>query len=112
MTSKKEYIEHELLKSKLKDMEATSPDKVYQTAMEDMLYYFIPKLIDNIPTADVVEVTRCKDCKYYKNEDTAEYGTCEFLSERKHVRWEDDYDVHMRPSDFCSWGKRKEKEDG
>ena len=54
--AEKEYIEREALKSKLKNMEATSPNKVYQNAMEDMIYYFIPKIIDEIPTADVAPV--------------------------------------------------------
>lgn len=67
---------------------------------------------DTQPTVDAVAVVRCKDCKYYKNEDADEYGTCVFLSERKHIRWEDDYDVRMRPIDFCSWGRRKELDNG
>ena len=54
--AEKEYIEREALKSKLKNMEATSPNKVYQNAMEDMIYYFIPKIIDEIPSADVAPV--------------------------------------------------------
>ena len=54
--AEKEYIEREALKSKLKNMEATSPNKAYQNAMEDMIYYFIPKRIDEIPTADVAPV--------------------------------------------------------
>ena len=54
----KEYIEREALKSKLKNMDATSPNKVYQTAREDMIYYFIPKIIDEIPSADVAPVKR------------------------------------------------------
>ena len=72
-----EYIEREALKSKLKNMEATSPNKVYQNAMEDMIYYFIPKIIDEIPAADVAPVRHgcwiecnygltfeCSECKY------------------------------------------------
>ena len=70
-----EYIEREAFKSKLKNMEATSPNKAYQNAMEDMIYYFIPKIIDEFPAADVVPVrhghwiamgdcgvTRCSCC--------------------------------------------------
>ena len=71
--AEKEYIEREALKSKLKNMDATSPNKVYQTAREDMIYYFIPKIIDEIPSADVAPVrhgrwinenfyTRCSVC--------------------------------------------------
>ena len=54
--AEKEYIEREALKSKLKNMEATSPNKAYQNAMEDMIYYFIPKIIDEFPAVDVVSV--------------------------------------------------------
>ena len=54
--AEKEYIEREAVKSKLKNMGATSPNKVYQNAMEDMIHYFIPKIIDEIPSADVVPV--------------------------------------------------------
>jgi hypothetical protein len=45
--------------------------------------------IANIPTADVVEVVRCKDCRnrYEKN-----WSKC----------------TGRRPDDFCSDGKRKE----
>lgn len=32
---------------------------------DDHLFEFVPKeFIDNAPTADVVEVVRCKDCKH------------------------------------------------
>ena len=65
--AEKEYIEREALKSKLKNMEATSPNKVYQNAMEDMIYYFIPKIIDEIPSADVAPVRH----EAWANEETA-----------------------------------------
>ena len=58
--AEKEYIEREALKSKLKNMEATSPNKVYQNAMEDMIYYFIPRIIDEIPSVDVAPVRHAK----------------------------------------------------
>ena len=91
--AEKEYIEREALKSKLKNMEATSPNKVYQNAMEDMIYYFIPKIIDEIPSADVVEVVRCKNCEFYSSCSIEEYGD-------------------MKQNDFCSKGKRKEFDNG
>ena len=80
--AEKEYIEREALKSKLKNMEATSPNKVYQNAMEDMIYYFIPKIIDGIPSADVAPVrhvtnrakyfgeTLCPNCGIHLDETT------------------------------------------
>ncbi len=51
----------------------------------------VPKLLAWLasqPTADVVEVVRCKDCKYWNN------GDC--------------YRIELtRPTDFCSYGERK-----
>lgn len=61
------------------------------------------KAIENCPSADVVEVVRCKDCKYY------------------HQRW-DDMKPTLNPESywcewvepdedsFCSLGERKETE--
>ena len=47
------------------------------------------------PTADVVEVVRCKDCKYFMFSDC--YGECNrFLK-------------IISPIGFCSCGERKEK---
>lgn len=47
------------------------------------------------PDGDVVEVVRCKDCKYLMFSDC--YGECKL----NHFRL-------VRPDDFCSRGKRKE----
>lgn len=48
-------------------------------------------LIDTEPTADVVEVVRCKDCKYKERE---RCGLTRYT---------------VREYDFCSYGERKEK---
>lgn len=50
--------------------------------------------MSKIPTADVVEVVRCKDCKNYKGE---EYN-CWVMRTK------------MKSSDFCSYGERKSDE--
>lgn len=48
--------------------------------------------IDMIPTADVVEVVRCKDCKYRKKNTFCLHN----------MRYEDD-------NGFCSYGERAEE---
>lgn len=48
--------------------------------------------IRNTPAADVVEVVRCKDCKYY--------GTSECAM--------DTYAFDVVEEGFCSYGERKE----
>lgn len=82
----KEYIDRNAL---LKDICGDDPSH-----MED--YYF--NAIANAPTADVVEVVRCKDCKYWVYEDDlgmfcSHWGST--LAESK-------------AEDFCSYGERKE----
>lgn len=61
--------------------------------------------IDDIPTSDVVEVVRCKDCKYHyswKDVDDCFYHACE--------RWGDNlgYDADVDVNYFCSFGERAE----
>jgi len=46
-------------------------------------------IIDNIPTADVVEVVRCKDCKHaYINSFSALSGTavCNIMARKRSVK--------------------------
>ena len=51
------------------------------------------QLLKNLPTADVVEVVRCKDCKYHD----------EFSSKCNKLHL-----TPMRPNYFCSFGERAE----
>lgn len=48
--------------------------------------------LSKIPTADAVEVVRCKDCKNNGN-----FFKCPF-----------DSDVKCRKEDFCSYGERRD----
>ncbi len=50
----KEFAEK--LKEYLSKLEANSPNKTYKTAMQDMLDYYFPKIID-----DVAKEMRCND---------------------------------------------------
>lgn len=52
--------------------------------------------IDALPRADVVEVVRCKDCKYHR--DLTGGVECKRL----------DGLLMPLPNDFCSYGERKE----
>lgn len=55
----------------------------------------IRKAIGEAPTADVVEVVRCKDCKFFKYGDYCTEGKME------HSR--------CRENDYCSYGERSEE---
>ena len=65
--------------------------------------------IDEITEKDVVEVVRCKDCKYSRPRKTDERHIyfegvliCEscLMADEPYTVWKDD---------FCSYGERKEK---
>ena len=58
--------------------------------------------IARTPTADVVEVVRCKDCKKYSDFDNK---NCKRLTFHFCTR----FDNIMKEDDFCSYGERKEK---
>lgn len=52
---------------------------------------------EQIDSADVVQVVRCKDCKWWDSED----HECT-------VR--DSYGWDYKPTDYCSYGERKDNE--
>ena len=59
-------------------------------------------MVNEMPPADVVEVVRCKNCKYREK---SFYGNrrdyCEKRSTLEHTEY-------VNPTDFCSKGDRKE----
>lgn len=57
-------------------------------------------MLEKLPAADVVEVVRCKDCKYWKcyGGQYADDGECWHLGE---------LDCCMHKDDYCSKGRRK-----
>ena len=80
----KEYVEMGLL------LDAISVSKLDYLAVTDV--------VCKVPTADVVEVVRCKECKYRKFVDWG-MGDCAHPKGSKHIA----YDYH-----YCSYGERRE----
>lgn len=75
-------------------MKAVS-DSICEQQAVDALY--------ELPSADTVEVVRCKDCVYWKyraNYKGDEWGACLFLEDVEH--WTED-------TAFCSFGERSEE---
>ena len=58
------------------------------------------KHIDNAPTIDAVPVIRCRECKWWQEDD--DIGHCDNP---------DGLDNYAKPEDFCSYGERKEGAD-
>ena len=57
--------------------------------------------IKDCPSADVVEVVRCKECKHQEK----------FLfDDSRLVCWVHDTDIVVSPTDYCSYGERKDDE--
>ena len=96
-----EYIEREAL---IKRLEASPLIKKYLIMRGSQnLINGIFDLIKRQPTVDVVEVVRCKDCEHWGG---VIYGfVCRKFSgiETK---------ICMHADDFCSYGKRKEVDNG
>ena len=65
----------------------------------DNNYKDLDEVLDSCPTADVVEVVRCKDCKFYKD-----WGDCITCS-----HWTVFEDVSTEPNALCSYGERRDK---
>ena len=58
--------------------------------------------IDNMPPADVAEVVRCKDCKYYYE---GHYENADELPYIKHTCTV--FHRQIKLDDYCSYGVRK-----
>ena len=71
---------------------------------------FLPALVvrvlDKQPTADVVEVVRCRDCKYCYYYDVPKLYECEYHGSS------DDAVEYVQPTHYCSYGERREENEG
>ena len=67
--------------------------------------YVSVKNIEETPTADVVEVVRCKDCKYYEPKNSlGTQGIC--MCGEKEMNYSGEF--YPYETDFCSYGKRSD----
>jgi hypothetical protein len=64
-------------------------------------------LLKKVENGELVEVVRCKDCKYAENMLPLENG-CGHLMGDCTVRKEDEIVVMVWGNDFCSYGERKD----
>lgn len=89
-----EYIEREALIAKFKQMKLGEHGLV-ERLFADGVY----AVIAAFPAADVVPVTRCKDCKHLVNATINANGflICDIS------------DMEIAPDDFCSHGERREE---
>lgn len=82
------YIKRETLLQKTKELLS---DDAFGAAR-------IVREIKRAPAEDVVEVVRCKDCKYFRRWNDGS-TTCLF--------WTDQWDMATEPNGFCSYSERR-----
>ena len=64
-------------------------------------------LIEKAPTVDAVPVVRCKDCKWFADNNDGEWYGCQMFQVVR-ITPED----APKPDDFCSHGEHREATDG
>lgn len=77
------YIDAEILSDALRHLTLGETDAARATMK-------ITHYVSRMPTADVVEVVRCKDCKHYAGEGM--YCACDIMVHYDHF--------------YCYWGER------
>lgn len=87
------YIDAELIEKYISREEHNTPDEKWRPESE------FAALVDNIPTADVVEVVRCKDCEYGEIDDID--IPSQYLCHYEGYSWNDE-------NHYCSYGKKVE----
>ena len=66
----------------------------HEAEIQERVKMYVQKWLEQVPSADVVEVVRCKDCIHYD----------------EHTRWQcDKFGQSVNADDYCSYGERKEK---
>lgn len=96
------YIDAELAKETIREYlktEAPMP-RICKKVMDIAI-----GAVDLTPTADVVEVVRCKDCKHCKKDSHWKELYCLKMSDDEHTHWLD--------KDFyCGYGERRTDDEG
>lgn len=70
----------------------------------------VKSMVTNIPAADVVEIVRCKDCKYYEAFDCLDIGTC--CNEKIYISYYGECAIlQPKPDFYCAYGERRAEND-
>lgn len=96
-----EYINREDLITACKKTHyaVNANDHPYDVAARVGKYF--RKCVDEAPAADVVEVVRCKDCRYCEERHYEEEGEKPYI--KLSCKWSN---YSHQPNDYCSLGER------
>lgn len=95
----KKYIDREALKDDLIEFTPYAVDSKYRNQNNDIDMFTVMEVIDEQPIADVAEVVKCKDCKYWAEINEFEESECCHSMGLCDV---------AQPGDFCSYGERRD----
>lgn len=88
------YIDADALTARLKILYEDDWNQNVCTSWANA-YSYCEELVEEQPTADVVEVVRCKDCKWKQGSECVRFA-----------------DIRPFGDDFCSRGERREDDKG
>lgn len=97
-----EYIERETVIKVLKDNVTEMERHIYFGSNLGIPDDEIEDIVNEIPTADVVEVVRCKNCQHYNKR----YHRCNLHSEEPD-QYSTGFIFEMQEDNFCSCGERR-----
>lgn len=72
---------------------------VASAGQDKMFVKVVEQVVEDTPTADVVEVVRCKNCKFWDDDER-----CNGIKNGLILEYTNGYD-------YCSYGERKESND-
>ena len=76
-------------------------NEAFMVSMDGKIGYVVDReVICRLPRVDAVEVVRCKDCKFWKDDILRDDGKIKCCSVGYYM---------TKENDFCSFGKRREK---
>ena len=89
-----------------KYIKAADCEKYFYEHLDDVHIAGAMNAIDEMPAADVVEVVRCKDCKYFNHKELECRcdGIVQDLADSGSFR------LNFYLDDYCSYGVRKEND--
>lgn len=70
-------------------------------------YQAVLHMVENLPTADVVSVVRCKDCKRCEHF----YPECDINGNHREAYYCKSIKGDVKPDDYCCWGERRSNDD-
>lgn len=87
----------------------TVPEFYVEKSLEQQAYQLgwnnaIEAIMENEPTADVVEVVRCKDCKHLRGSNGHDRPWCGL------TKWMPN-GITRKLDDYCSYGERREDDE-